>query len=72
MMLQNTFFIPPPVSVRSVILFSLIMSKKLLIIAAIAVMLAGATSAYGYHEAWNGQESSPTVATTITIRIQAV
>ena len=30
------------------------MSKKLLIIAAIAVMLMGATSAYGYYEGWNG------------------
>ncbi|MEA3312299.1 MAG: hypothetical protein U9Q76_08810, partial [candidate division WOR-3 bacterium] len=46
--------IPPPVSGQSVILFSLIMSKKLLIITAIAVMLVGATSAYGYWEAWSG------------------
>jgi len=30
------------------------MSKKLIVIAAIAVMLAGATSAYGYYEAWDG------------------
>ncbi|MEA3311792.1 MAG: hypothetical protein U9Q76_06195 [candidate division WOR-3 bacterium] len=30
------------------------MSKTLLLIAAIAVMLVGATSAYGYHEAWDG------------------
>ncbi len=31
------------------------MSKKtLLIIAAVAVMLVGATNAYGYHEVWNG------------------
>ncbi|MCK4334703.1 hypothetical protein KAX06_07995 [candidate division WOR-3 bacterium] len=30
------------------------MTKKLLIIAAVAVMLAGATSAYGYWEQWSG------------------
>jgi len=30
------------------------MTKKLLLIAAIAVMLVGATSAYGYYESWNG------------------
>ncbi len=30
------------------------MSKKLLLIAAVAVMLVGATSAYGYYEGWNG------------------
>jgi len=38
--------IPPPVSEYLVILFSLIMSKKLLLIAA--------TSAYGYWEQWDG------------------
>ena len=36
------------------VLFSLIISKKLLLIAAIAVMLVGATRAYGYYEVWNG------------------
>ena len=30
------------------------MSKKLLVIAAVAVMLVGATSAYGYYEDWDG------------------
>jgi hypothetical protein len=33
-------------------------TKKLLLIAAIAVMLAAATSAYGYHEVWDGWWSS--------------
>jgi len=60
-MLQNTSFIPPPVSVYSVILFSLIMSKKLIVIAAIAVMLVGATNAYAYHETWGGWFSSGTL-----------
>ena len=30
------------------------MTKKLIVIAAIAVTLMAATSAYGYHESWNG------------------
>jgi hypothetical protein len=30
------------------------MTKKLLVIAAVAVMLVGATRAYGYYEVWNG------------------
>ena len=38
------------------------MSKKtLLIIAAVAVMLMGATNAYGYHEIWNGWVNSGTL-----------
>jgi len=28
--------------------------KKILIVAAIAVMLVGATSAFGYYESWDG------------------
>ncbi|MEA3311213.1 MAG: hypothetical protein U9Q76_03220, partial [candidate division WOR-3 bacterium] len=51
---QNQPFIPPPVSEYLVILFSLIMSKTLLVIAAIAVMLAAATSASAYYERWEG------------------
>lgn len=38
------------------------MSKKtLLVIAAVAVMLLGATSAYGYYETWDGWWSSGTI-----------
>ncbi len=53
--------IPPPVSEYLVILFSLIISKKLLLIAAVAVMLLGATNAYGYYEGWDGWFNSGTL-----------
>jgi hypothetical protein len=41
------------------------MTKKLLIIAAVAVMLAGATSAYAYHEKWDGWFNSGYLILTI-------
>jgi len=41
------------------------MTKKLILIAAIAVMLAGATSAYGYFEVWNGWFNSGELTLTL-------
>jgi len=45
------------------------MTKKLILIAAVAVMLVGATNAYGYYEDWDGWFNSGTISINYGSRV---